>query len=146
MRRNGLYDLSAYITGQQQSLLHAGDVLKMDLRGLRCRLFGSPGLRLSLDDFCTGYSSLQYVKRLPLEQLKIDKSFIQGIETKSDDRAIVTTIIAMAKNLNVEVIAEAVATEAQRQFLAEHGSNLFQVYIFGRPQPMEEFLTSLEPA
>lgn len=101
------------------------------------------GIRLALDDFGTGYSSLQYLKRLPLEQLKIDQSFIRELDTDKDDRAIVSTIIAMARNLNVEVIAEGVETESQKQFLIERGCSRFQGYLFGKPVPIDQFETSL---
>ena len=101
------------------------------------------GIRLELDDFGTGYSSLQYLKRLPLEQLKIDRSFIRDLDTDKDDRSIVSTIIAMARNLNVEVIAEGVETESQKQFLIERGCSRFQGYLFGKPVPAEQFVTSI---
>lgn len=101
------------------------------------------GIHLSLDDFGTGYSSLQYLKRLPLDELKIDKSFTEDIETDSDDREIVSTIIAMAKNLNVDVIAEGVETGPQKQFLIEKGCVRFQGYLFGKPQPLGEFTESV---
>jgi len=97
------------------------------------------GVGLELDDFGTGYSSLQYLKRLPLEQLKIDQSFIRELDTDNDDRAIVSTIIAMARNLNVEVIAEGVETESQKQFLIERGCRRFQGYLFGKPIPIDQF-------
>ena len=102
------------------------------------------GVHLVLDDFGTGYSSLQYLKRLPLELIKIDKSFIQDIETDADDRAIVSTIIAMAKNLNVQVIAEGVETKAQEKFLRSRDCRQFQGYLFGKPVPVEQFVESLK--
>ena len=102
------------------------------------------GIQFSLDDFGTGYSSLQYLKRLPLDQLKIDQSFIRNIVTDNSDRAIVRTIIAMAQSLNIDVIAEGVETEEQRQLLLKNGCSSFQGYLFSRPVPIEQFETLLK--
>jgi len=102
------------------------------------------GVRFSMDDFGTGYSSLAYLTRLPLDQLKIDQSFVQNIFKKSTDAAIIKTIIGMSTSLGFEVIAEGVETVAQRDFLLHAGCKIYQGYLFGRPVPVEEYLSVLE--
>jgi diguanylate cyclase (GGDEF)-like protein/PAS domain S-box-containing protein len=96
------------------------------------------GIRFELDDFGTGYSSLQYLKRLPLNQLKIDQSFIRDISIDSNDKTLVRTIIAMAHNLDLKVIAEGVEDEEQRQFLMDYHCDHFQGYLFGKPMPISD--------
>jgi len=97
------------------------------------------GIKISLDDFGTGYSSLQYLKKLLIYQLKIDQSFIHDIVTDSQDEVIIRTIVAMANNLDISVIAEGVETEAQKQLILANGCTYFQGYLFSPPVPIDEF-------
>ena len=97
------------------------------------------GIQFSVDDFGTGHSSLAYLTRLPLNQLKIDQSFVRNIGIQATDGVIVQTIIGMARNLGLEVIAEGVETQAQQEFLALHGCTMFQGYFFSKPIPLAAF-------
>ncbi len=97
------------------------------------------GVCFSLDDFGTGYSSFTYLKRLPLDQLKIDQSFVRDVLTDPNDAAIARTIVALGQSLALSVIAEGVESAAQRDYLASHGCLTYQGYFFSRPVPIEEF-------
>jgi EAL domain-containing protein (putative c-di-GMP-specific phosphodiesterase class I) len=108
----------------------AGVVLKMNELKQR-------GVRFALDDFGTGYSSLSHLKRLPLDQLKIDQSFVRDLLTDADDEAIVKTIVALGQALSIEVIAEGVETSAQREALERLGCQYFQGYLLARPGPSD---------
>jgi|WetSurMetagenome_2_1015567.scaffolds.fasta_scaffold00961_19 diguanylate cyclase (GGDEF)-like protein/PAS domain S-box-containing protein len=96
------------------------------------------GVKFSMDDFGTGYSSLSYLSRLPIDQLKIDQSFVRDITTDQHDAAIVQTIISMALSMGMEVIAEGVETEEQHEFLELRGCQAYQGYLFARPKPIDE--------
>jgi len=101
------------------------------------------GVRFSMDDFGSGYSSLSSLTKLPLHQLKIDGSFVCNIGRQPTNEGVVQAIIAMAKALNIEVIAEGVETEQQHLFLEQNGCRLFQGYLYGQPVPIEEFEAQL---
>lgn len=103
------------------------------------------GVQLSIDDFGTGYSSLAYLKRFPIDTLKIDQSFVRDVVTDSNDAAIATTIIDLARNMNLSVIAEGIEDEAQRHFLYSHGCRYGQGYLFSRPQSVQDIEAYLVP-
>lgn len=96
------------------------------------------GIKISIDDFGTGYSSLSYLKRLPIDKLKIDQTFIKDLNHDENDREIVRTIISMAKNLNMSVIAEGVETLEQKEYLLENGCNHIQGYLYYKPINVDE--------
>ncbi len=106
---------------------------------------GRHGVRIAVDDFGVGYSSLSYLKRFPIDTLKIDRSFVRDLPHNADDVSIVQTIIAMAQSLKLEVVAEGVETDEQLQFLRALGCDLVQGYLFSAPAPAEEITRSLRP-
>ena len=119
----------------ESMFLHDADDIATKMNQLK-----ACGLSFSLDDFGTGYSSLSYLKRLPLDQLKIDQSFVRDVLDDPDDAAIVRTILTLAQSLDLTVVAEGVETRGQRDFLALNGCRQFQGYLFGRPSPsMDDF-------
>jgi diguanylate cyclase (GGDEF)-like protein len=106
-------------------------------------VLAAAGCRLAIDDFGTGYSSLEVLHRLPLHTMKIDRCFVERLSHSKQDRAIISTIIAMARQLNLTTLAEGVETEAQWAILKQMGCELFQGYLFSRPLSAEAFLTYL---
>ncbi len=118
----------------ESALLHQGEEAEATLRELK-RL----GVALAIDDFGTGYSSLAYLRRFPIDRLKIDQSFVRDISEHSNGDELVSTIIAMGRNLNMQVLAEGVETEAQLAFLRAKECDAYQGYLYSRPVPAEEF-------
>jgi EAL domain-containing protein (putative c-di-GMP-specific phosphodiesterase class I) len=108
------------------------------------RILRAKGVTFSIDDFGTGYSSLSYLKRFPIDTLKIDRSFISDAMNSKGDQEIIKTIIAMARNLNIDAIAEGVETQEQKDFLASYGCNSMQGFFFAHPVPVGKFKDLLE--
>ncbi|SDM49768.1 diguanylate cyclase/phosphodiesterase [Oryzisolibacter propanilivorax] len=105
----------------------------------KMHLLRTRGVRFAVDDFGTGYSSLAYLTRLPLHRLKIDRSFVQQLGESHSDDVVVQTILGMACNLELDVVAEGVETQQQYDFLVAHGCGGYQGYLFARPMPVEDF-------
>jgi diguanylate cyclase (GGDEF)-like protein/PAS domain S-box-containing protein len=115
----------------------------VELQIARLKQLKKLGLRISLDDFGTGYSSLSYLKRFPIDEIKIDRSFVEGLLTDENDTAIVHTILAMAQGLGLRVVAEGVETPRQRDFLVAHHCEEMQGYLFSKPLPASAIATLL---
>jgi diguanylate cyclase (GGDEF)-like protein len=118
-------------------------VEKLEETVARMNELAAMGVRFSIDDFGTGYSSLAYLKRMPLYELKIDRSFIMDMPDDANDVVIVQAILAMASHMGMRVVAEGVETQAQADFLAAHGCHALQGYLLGRPAPLPALLDLL---
>jgi EAL domain-containing protein (putative c-di-GMP-specific phosphodiesterase class I) len=103
------------------------------------------GVSLSIDDFGTGYSSLSYLSRFPLDELKIDRSFVIEFNKSDNDASLVIAIIAMARSMNLQLVAEGVETHDQYHFLTSNGAHVIQGYLFSKPVPAEELRPLLAP-
>jgi EAL domain-containing protein (putative c-di-GMP-specific phosphodiesterase class I) len=123
----------------ESSVIQTPEVCITKMNNLKAR-----GVTFSIDDFGTGYSSLSYLKRFPIDTLKIDRSFVSDAMTNKGDREIIKTIIAMARNLNIDAVAEGVETSEQKAFLASYGCHNMQGYLFAHPVPVDQFKDLLE--
>jgi len=139
------------VTGAKPSLLKleiTESMLMQDVEEVVAKMHAikAYGVRMSLDDFGTGFSSLSYLKRLPLDQLKIDKSFVRDLLSDPSDAIIARTIIDMGHSLGLRVVAEGVEDAQQHAFLANLGCDAYQGYYFGRPVPSHQLLPDLQRA
>jgi EAL domain-containing protein (putative c-di-GMP-specific phosphodiesterase class I) len=106
----------------------------------KMKLLAARGIQFSIDDFGTGYSSLAYLKRLPIHEIKIDRTFVQDAPSNASDAALIESILAVAGHMHLKVVAEGVETQEQADFLNQRGTVVHQGYFFGRPEAAETWL------
>jgi EAL domain-containing protein (putative c-di-GMP-specific phosphodiesterase class I) len=123
----------------ESAVMKDADAALETLRGLK-----AAGVGLAIDDFGTGYSSLSYLRSFPIDALKVDRSFVRELPARSDDAAIVTAIIAMARSLKLRVIAEGVENQVQHDWLRTQGCDEIQGYLISRPLPANRIGEMLE--
>ena len=130
---------SAGLNGGFLELEVTEELFKKDQEGMarRMRRLKNLGVRIVVDDFGMGYSSLAFLKHLPIDKIKIDKSFVQGIEQDSDNTVVVEAMLSIAQHFELEVVAEGVKNDVQFEFLKSHGVGLFQGDLFGKPRPIQ---------
>lgn len=133
---SGLRPFSLELEITESLLMESSEQVLSALKALSDR-----GVRIAIDDFGTGYSSMAYLKNIPFDVLKIDRSFVKDIGAEDGSDSIVNAIIGVAQGLGKEIVAEGIETEAQRAFLAEHGCEMGQGYLWSRPVPADEFAT-----
>ncbi|WP_449432832.1 putative bifunctional diguanylate cyclase/phosphodiesterase [Pseudomonas putida] len=139
LRDNGLPANCLTLEITETTAMHDADASLMVLQRL-----ADMGVDLSIDDFGTGYSSLMYLKRLPANELKIDRGFVRDLEQDSDDAAIVSAIVALGQALGLRIVAEGVETDRQQDFLTRLGCDSLQGYLLGQPVPAEQFMGNLQ--
>ncbi len=139
IRESGLPPECLKLEVTESSVIQNPEVCIAKMRMLRAQ-----GITFSIDDFGTGYSSLSYLKRFPIDTLKIDRSFISDAMSSKGDQEIIKTIIAMARNLNIDAVAEGVETQEQKDFLADYGCNSMQGFFFAHPVPVAQFKELLQ--
>ncbi len=139
VRENGLPANCLTLEITETTAMHDADASLTVLQRL-----SDMGVDLSIDDFGTGYSSLMYLKRLPANELKIDRGFVRDLEQDSDDAAIVSAIVALGQALGLRIVAEGVETDRQQDFLTRLGCDSLQGYLLGQPVPAEQFMAKLQ--
>ena len=139
LRENGLAANRLTLEITETTAMHDADASMAVLQRL-----SDMGVDLSIDDFGTGYSSLMYLKRLPANELKIDRGFVRDLEQDSDDAAIVSAIVALGQALGLRIVAEGVETNRQQDFLTRLGCDSLQGYLLGQPVPAEQFMGRLQ--
>jgi EAL domain-containing protein (putative c-di-GMP-specific phosphodiesterase class I) len=138
LRTSGLPDDCLTLEITESVLMEEAEATVATLRSLKAL-----GVHLAIDDFGTGYSSLSYLRRFPVDTLKVDRSFVSGLDGSGEDTAIVSAIISLAKALDLTVVAEGVETEAQLRELRRFSCDAAQGYLLGRPQSASDTVTAL---